>query len=122
MTKGPTGPKPKTRTRRKNPVPPPSARLPVRLSIDRDALAAIDKRALAAQVGIGLVAGWLASWIVGGSGLLRYVITGMVGSFVGGFVLERLGIDLGFRSALANRIATATIGAMLVILLARILA
>ena len=58
----------------------------------------------------------------GGSGLLRYVLTGMVGSLVGGFLLERLGIDLGLRSRLANRIATATIGAMVVILAARLVA
>jgi uncharacterized membrane protein YeaQ/YmgE (transglycosylase-associated protein family) len=96
--------------------------LPIRISIDRRALAAIGKRALAAQVGIGLVAGWLASWIVGGSGLLRYVLTGIIGSFVGSFLLERLGIDLGLRSQLARRIVTATIGAMVVVLAARMVA
>ena len=37
----------------------------------------MDKRAIAAQVGIGIVAGWLASWLVGGSGLLHYVVTGL---------------------------------------------
>lgn len=107
---------------RSSPSEPHPPRSPVRISIDREALAAIDKQALAAQVGIGLVAGWLASWIVGGSGLLRYVLTGMVGSFVGGFLLERLGIDLGLRSELTRRIVTATIGAVLVILAARLLA
>jgi len=57
-------------------------RSPIRISIDYEALAALDKRALAAQMGIGVVAGWLASWLVGGTGLLRYVLTGLVGSFV----------------------------------------
>ena len=51
-----------------------------------------------------------------------YALTGMIGSFVGGIFLERLGLDLGLRSELASRIATATLGAVLVILLARLLA
>lgn len=122
MTKAQPGDRTRTRSHSRNPAEPPRFRSPIRVSIDRKALAAIDKRAVAAQVGIGLAAGWLASWIVGGSGLLRYVLTGMVGSLVGSFLLERLGIDLGLRSELASRIVTATIGAMLVILAARLVA
>jgi uncharacterized membrane protein YeaQ/YmgE (transglycosylase-associated protein family) len=98
----------------------PGFRSPIRISIDHEALAALDKRALAAQIGIGVVAGWLASWFVGGTGLLRYVLTGLVGSFVGGALLEHLGLDLGLRSETANRIATATLGAVVVVLLARL--
>jgi uncharacterized membrane protein YeaQ/YmgE (transglycosylase-associated protein family) len=99
----------------------PGFRLPIRISIDQEALAALDKRALAAHIGIGVVAGWLASWLVGGTGLLRYVLTGLIGSFVGGALLEQLGVDLGLRSQTANRIATATLGAVVVVLLARII-
>jgi uncharacterized membrane protein YeaQ/YmgE (transglycosylase-associated protein family) len=95
-------------------------RSPIRISIDHEALAAIDRRALAAQIGIGVVAGWLASLLVGGAGLLRYVLTGLVGSLVGGFLLERLGVELGFRSVTASRIVTATLGAVVVVLLARL--
>jgi uncharacterized membrane protein YeaQ/YmgE (transglycosylase-associated protein family) len=97
------------------------ARLPIRISVDREALNALDKRAIAVQVGIGVVAGWLASWLVGGSGLLQYAITGLAGSLIGGFLLERLGVELGIRSRAANRVVTATIGAMIVILLARLI-
>jgi uncharacterized membrane protein YeaQ/YmgE (transglycosylase-associated protein family) len=100
---------------------PPGARLPIRISVDREALNALDKRAIAVQVGIGIVAGWLASWLVGGSGLFHYVVTGLAGSLVGGFVLERFGIDLGIHNQTASRIATATIGAIIVVLLARII-
>lgn len=71
---------------------------------------------------IGLVAGWLASWLVGGSGLIRYALTGMIGSCLGAIFLDRLGVDLGLQNDLARRIATATIGAVLVILVARLLA
>ncbi|MGO4527326.1 GlsB/YeaQ/YmgE family stress response membrane protein [Microvirga sp. 2MCAF35] len=100
---------------------PTGARLPIRISVDREALRALDKRAIAAQAGVGIVAGWLASWLVGGSGLIHYVVTGLAGSLIGGFLLERLGIDLGIRNQTASRIATATIGAMIVVLLARII-
>jgi uncharacterized membrane protein YeaQ/YmgE (transglycosylase-associated protein family) len=109
----------KTRTERKAPEST-GARLPIRISVDRDALAALDKRAIAVQIGIGVAAGWLASWLVGGSGLLQYVVTGLAGSLVGGFLLERLGIDLGIRSQTANRIITATVGAVVVVVLARL--
>jgi uncharacterized membrane protein YeaQ/YmgE (transglycosylase-associated protein family) len=96
-------------------------RSPIRISIDHEAFAALDKRAIAAQVGIGVVAGWLAGWLVGGSGLLRYVLTGLVGSLVGGILLERLDIDLGIRSPIASRIATATLGAVVIVLLVRLI-
>jgi len=108
-----------TRGRRKAPEPP-GIRLPIRISVDREALNALDKRAIAVQAGIGVVAGWLASWLVGGLGLLQYVITGLAGSLVGGFLLERFGIDLGIRNETASRIATATIGAVVVVLVARL--
>lgn len=68
-----------------------------------------------------MVAGWLASWLVGGSGLLQYIVSGLAGSLVGGSLLERFGIDLGIRNQTASRIATATIGAMIVVLLARLI-
>jgi uncharacterized membrane protein YeaQ/YmgE (transglycosylase-associated protein family) len=99
---------------------PTGTRLPFRISVDREALNALGKRAIAAQVGIGIVAGWLASWLVGGSGLLHYVVTGLAGSLVGGFLLERFGIDLGIRNQTANRIVTAMIGAIVIVLIARL--
>lgn len=95
---------------------------PIRIEVDREALAAIDKRTVAAQVGIGLAAGWLASWVVGGSGLIRYVITGLIGAFVGGYLLDKLGLELGIKNPVLARIVTATVGASFVVLLARILA
>src|SRR5215204_6759296 len=108
----------KRRSRRSSPAKNSRPGLPVRVIVDWDAVAKIDKQALAAQVGIGLVAGWLASWFVGGSGLIRYALQGMIGAFLGAIFLERLGIDLGLRNDLARRIATATLGAVLVIVAA----
>lgn len=71
---------------------------------------------------IGLVAGWLASIVVGGGGLIRYLVTGIIGAFVGGYLLSALGINLGIRNALASQIVTSTIGAIVVVLLARLIA
>jgi uncharacterized membrane protein YeaQ/YmgE (transglycosylase-associated protein family) len=81
-----------------------------------------DARGIVIFLLIGLVAGWLASLIVGGGGLLRYIIIGVIGSFVGGFLLNALGVRLGIRNALASQIVTAAIGAIVVVLIARILA
>ncbi|MDX2289633.1 MAG: GlsB/YeaQ/YmgE family stress response membrane protein [Hyphomicrobiaceae bacterium] len=70
---------------------------------------------------IGLVAGWLASVVVGGSGLLRYVLTGVIGAFVGGYLLDAANVRLGIGNALARQIVTATIGAIVVVLVARLI-
>jgi uncharacterized membrane protein YeaQ/YmgE (transglycosylase-associated protein family) len=71
---------------------------------------------------IGLVAGWLASFVVGGEGLLRYMLTGVIGSFVGSFLLNYLGISLGIKNEAVRDIITATIGAIIVVLAARVIA
>lgn len=70
---------------------------------------------------IGLVAGWLASFIVQSGGLLQYLISGVIGAFVGGFLIDVTGIKLGIKNPLLARIITATIGAIVVVLVARLL-
>ena len=71
---------------------------------------------------IGIVAGWLASIVVGGGGgLLRYLITGLIGAFVGGFVFQwRAGSRTSATSWL-EQIVIAAIGAIIVVILARII-
>ncbi len=71
---------------------------------------------------IGIVAGWLASVIVGGAGLIRYLITGVAGAFVGSFIFSALGIRLRLGSLLLEQILTAAFGAIVVVLIARIIA
>ncbi len=71
---------------------------------------------------IGAVAGWLASLVMGGGGLVRYVVTGIIGSFVGSFLLGALGVNLGIGNPLLSQIVTATIGAIVVVFLARLIA
>jgi uncharacterized membrane protein YeaQ/YmgE (transglycosylase-associated protein family) len=80
-----------------------------------------DLTALLIFLAIGLVAGWLASLILGGGGLLRNLIVGVIGAFVGGWLLSAVGISLPIGNALLSQIITATIGAIVVILVARVI-
>ena len=72
---------------------------------------------------IGAVSGWLAGMIMKTSGgLLMDVILGIVGSFVGGWVLAKLGIRLNIGSPTISLIVTSVIGAVVVLLQAEFLA
>lgn len=81
----------------------------------------MDARNVLIALLIGLVAGWLASFIVGGSGLVGYLVSGVIGSFVGSFVLKKANINLGITNEYARDIVTATIGAIIVVIIARII-
>jgi uncharacterized membrane protein YeaQ/YmgE (transglycosylase-associated protein family) len=71
---------------------------------------------------IGLLAGWLASFVVRtDGGLLGYLISGVLGSFVGSFLLDKAGLNLGLRNEILRDIITATIGAVVVLLIARVI-
>ena len=80
-----------------------------------------DLTALLIFLGIGLVAGWLASLLLGGGGLVRNLIVGVIGAFVGGWLLSVAEITLPIGNALLSQIITATIGAIAVILVARVI-
>ncbi len=71
---------------------------------------------------IGLVSGWIASLIVGGGGLIRDLVTGLVGSLVGAFILHGFGLSLPIHNALVADVVMSTIGAVVVVVLARIIA
>jgi uncharacterized membrane protein YeaQ/YmgE (transglycosylase-associated protein family) len=73
-------------------------------------------------LGIGLVAGTLAGFVLGGGGLLRNLIVGVIGSFVGGYLLTAANISLPIGNVLVSQIVTATIGAIVVIIIARVIA
>ena len=70
---------------------------------------------------VGIVAGWLASVVVGGGGLLRYLITGLIGAFVGGFVFKAAGWKFNLGNEWLEQIVVAAIGAIIVVILARLL-
>ena len=80
----------------------------------------MDTRSLLVFLAIGIVAGFLASFIVGGGGLVRYLITGVIGAFVGGYLFSALKINIG-GSPLVSQIITSTVGAIIVVLLARMI-
>jgi len=72
---------------------------------------------------IGIIAGWLASVVVGGGGgLLRYLITGLIGAFVGGFVFNAAGWKLNLGNEWVDQVVVAAIGAIIVVILARLIA
>lgn len=67
---------------------------------------------------VGGVAGWLAGRIMKGQGygLLVNIILGIVGGFVGSLVFGLLGLDA---TNIIGRIICATVGAILVVVVAR---
>lgn len=69
---------------------------------------------------IGLIAGWLASVVVGGGfGLIGDIVVGVVGAFLGGIIFRALGIGAPF-GGLAGTIFVAFIGAVVLLLLLRV--
>jgi uncharacterized membrane protein YeaQ/YmgE (transglycosylase-associated protein family) len=81
----------------------------------------MDVKGLVLMAVIGIVAGWLASFVVGGGGLLRYLVTGVAGAFVGGILFERMGWKLGLSNPLIERVLISAIGAVIVVIVGRII-
>ena len=69
---------------------------------------------------VGVVAGWLAGRIVegGGLGLINDMIVGVVGAFLGDWLLPQVGIHL--RPGIGGAIINATVGAILLLLVIRL--
>jgi len=71
---------------------------------------------------IGIVAGFLASVVMGGgAGLVRYLITGLIGAFVGGFVFQAAGWKLNLGNEWLEQVVIAFVGAIIVEIIARII-
>jgi uncharacterized membrane protein YeaQ/YmgE (transglycosylase-associated protein family) len=69
---------------------------------------------------VGIAAGWLAGQIVQGTGLglIGDMVIGVVGAFIGDWLLPRLGIHLGV--GIISAIINATIGAVVLLLIIRL--
>ena len=81
----------------------------------------MDTRAILIFLGIGLVAGFLAFLILPGSGnIIAMLLAGVIGSFVGGYVFSALKIRLNI-NPVATQIITSTVGAIIVVLIARLI-
>ena len=70
---------------------------------------------------IGLVAGWLAGKVTRGAGFgcLANVLLGLIGALLGGWVFSKLGI---FGGGFLFSLAAATVGAVLLVAVARLFA
>lgn len=71
---------------------------------------------------VGLIAGVLASLVMGGTGygLIGDIIIGIVGAFVGGWLFTRLGVTSPF-GGLAGVIFVAFIGAVVLLFILRLI-
>ncbi|MBK1619573.1 GlsB/YeaQ/YmgE family stress response membrane protein [Lamprobacter modestohalophilus] len=79
----------------------------------------MDITSLLIFLAIGAVAGWLAGVLIkgGGFGLLIDIVLGIVGAVVGGFLFGLLGISA---NGLIGSIITATVGAVVLLLVVRL--
>jgi uncharacterized membrane protein YeaQ/YmgE (transglycosylase-associated protein family) len=70
---------------------------------------------------VGLIAGWLAGKVSRGRGFgcIADILIGLVGAFLGGWIFTKLGILGG---GLLYSIAAATIGAVILVAIARLFA
>jgi uncharacterized membrane protein YeaQ/YmgE (transglycosylase-associated protein family) len=71
----------------------------------------------------GLIAGWLAGLLLGGGGLIRNLFVGVLGAFVGGYLVNSGLLKLPFTTGFGygDQIVVSTIGALLIVILARII-
>lgn len=69
---------------------------------------------------IGAIAGWLGSVIMTGQGfgLIANIVIGIVGSFIGNFLLAQVGV---FEPGLIGTIITATFGAVVLLFIVGII-
>lgn len=83
----------------------------------------LDTTALVMMLIVGAVAGWLAGVIVGHPkwGLIGSIVAGIIGGVVGGWLLNVAKVNIDVGHPIANSVITGAIGAVVVIILARIL-
>jgi uncharacterized membrane protein YeaQ/YmgE (transglycosylase-associated protein family) len=80
----------------------------------------LSNQSLLVIVVVGIVAGWLAGLVMrgGGFGLIGDLIVGLLGAFIGDWLLPRLGIHLGVGTVAL--IVNALIGAIILLALLRL--
>jgi uncharacterized membrane protein YeaQ/YmgE (transglycosylase-associated protein family) len=70
---------------------------------------------------VGAIAGWAAGQVVtgGGFGLIGDIVVGIIGAFIAGWLLPRLGVVIG--SGIISAIINAFIGAVILLLIVRLI-
>jgi len=83
----------------------------------------MDLRSLIIFLLVGLVAGWLAGKLIrgGGFGIIGDMVVGVLGAIIGGFLLPQVGLSQLVNIPIINQIVVATIGAVILLLLLRLL-
>lgn len=83
-------------------------------------MGSIATQSLLVWIVVGLIAGWLASRFVGGrGGIFYYLILGLLGAFVGGFLVSLLHISIMIVNPIVTEVVIAAVGAIVVVLIAR---
>lgn len=77
--------------------------------------------ALLVTLVIGAIAGWLAGQIVKGYGfgLIGNIVVGILGAFIAGLILPHAGLSFG--GGIVGAIIAATLGAVILLLLIRVI-
>ena len=70
---------------------------------------------------VGVSGGFLASLVLGGGGLLRHLVVGLIGYTIGVFVVRISGWRLTVGNLWADQIVMSALGAMVIILIARLI-
>lgn len=71
---------------------------------------------------LGIIAGAIADAIVPGNGnLLTFLVAGILGAFVGGFLARQFNIRLNLGSVFLEQMIIAIFGAIVVLVIARII-
>ena len=72
---------------------------------------------------LGALAGWLAGMVFqgGGLGLLGNIVCGIIGGFIGYWLLPKLGVNINTGTAWLNYVLTAAIGAIVLLALINII-
>ncbi len=79
-------------------------------------------QSIVAWIIIGLIAGFVASLILGGGGgIIGWLIAGLIGSVVGGFLARQFNIKLNLGNAFLEQVIIAVVGAIIVIIIARLI-
>lgn len=103
-------------TKMNNPIAAEFLEQPVR----GGSIMVLSNESLIVIVIVGIVAGWLAGQVVrgGGFGLIGDLIVGIIGAFIGDWILPRIGIHLG--AGMVSLVVNATIGAVILLVVLRL--